>query len=64
MGLPIRRGSDHHRALFTPDEVDEIRKSFDEDRPSYRTLARERHCSPDTIYRLVNRISYRPERRR
>lgn len=57
--LPIRRGSDHPRSRFTDAEVEEIRKCFDEERPTYRKAARDHHCSPDTIYRIVTRISYR-----
>ena len=57
--LPIRRGADHPKARFSPEEVEEIRKNFDEELPTYRAAAQRYHCGRTTIYRIVNRISYR-----
>lgn len=59
--LPIYRGSEHHRARFSPEEVADIRKSFDADQPTYRQMAKERHCGSSTIFEIVNKRSYREE---
>jgi hypothetical protein len=57
---PVRRGPDHPRARFNWTEVEEIRKAVEEDGQTYRAAARDRGCARSTIFKLVNRITYRP----
>jgi AraC-like DNA-binding protein len=63
MAIPIKRGSDHPNARFSPEEVEEMRKCFDERHPTYKEMAAERGCSPNTVFRLVNGQSYRSPKR-
>ena len=61
MNLPVRRGSHHPLARFTPEEVQAIRQQFDAHPVSYRVMAEHWCCSLHTIFRIVNRLTYRDE---
>lgn len=59
MRLNTPKGADHPRALFTPEEAEAIRKSYQERPRSYSQMAREQGCSRDAITELLNNRSYR-----
>lgn len=59
MRLTTPRGADHPRARFTPEEVVEIRKSYQERPRTYTEIAKEKGCCRDTITELLNNRSYR-----
>jgi len=61
MRLSTRRGADHPLAKFSAEEAAAICKRFihDSPRPSIRALARELHVSPETVSKLLHRVSYR-----
>lgn len=57
--LPVRRGADHPRALFTSAEVEAIRQRVSFERVTIAALAREKGCCKETIRRLLRGASYR-----
>ena len=59
--IPTYKDSDHPRARFTPEEVEEVRKGFDAEQTTYRAAAKRLGCSANTLYRMVNRQSYRED---
>jgi DNA invertase Pin-like site-specific DNA recombinase len=59
MRLNTPKGANHPRALFDPDEVLEIRKRLGEEPGTSKAIAREKHCSTSTIYRIEHKLTYR-----
>ncbi len=59
MRLTTPKGSDHPRARFTPEEVEEILKNHDKDPRPPGKIADERGCSRTTMRKILNRESYR-----
>jgi hypothetical protein len=58
--MPRRRGAAAPNACFTPVEVSAIRtRHAAGEKPA--ALAREHGCSYWTLWRLVNRVTYREE---
>lgn len=59
MRLNTPRGSDHPRALFSPEQTKEILKSYAENPRSERKIAAEWGCSKSAVHRILKRESYR-----
>lgn len=59
MRLTTPKGSDHPRALFSPEKTEAILKSYAERPRSERQMASEWGCSKSAMHRLLKRESYR-----
>ena len=59
MRLTTPKGEEHPRALFSNAEAEALRARHASEAIPPRQLAREKGCSDKTIYRILNRETYR-----
>ena len=56
--IPVKRGSRHPLAIFSPEEVEEMRRRHMVDGVSGRALAKEKGCHYETVNRVLRHSSY------
>ena len=55
-GWPYEGGRSKRR--FSSEEVEEIRKVYDEEETTYRKIAERKGCAVSMVFKIINRYTY------